>query len=65
MGRRVTREKNQLVRNNEMTRKLMMLAAALAVACGAWAETEAVGGYTWTYRINGDTAENYGIILAI
>ncbi len=26
-------------------------------AGGAWAETETVGGYTWTYRINGDTAE--------
>ena len=40
-----------------MTKKLMMLAAALAVAIGAWAETETVGGYTWTYRINGDTVE--------
>ena len=26
---------------------------------GASAETETVGGYTWTYRINGDTAEIY------
>ena len=26
-------------------------------AFGAWAETETVGGYTWTYCINGDTAE--------
>ena len=42
-----------------MNRKLMtMLAAALAVAIGARAETETVGGYTWTYHINGDTAEN-------
>ena len=32
------------------------LAAAMA-AFGAWAETETVGGYTWTYQINGDTAE--------
>ena len=40
-----------------MTKKLtMMLAAAVAVAIGARAETETVGGYTWTYRINGDTA---------
>ena len=31
---------------------------AVAVAFGAWAETETVGGYTWTYRIIGDTAEN-------
>ena len=37
----------------------MFLAAAMA-AFGAWAETETVGGYTWTYRINGDTAEIYG-----
>ena len=30
-------------------------------ASGAWAEeTETVGGYTWTYRINGETAEIYG-----
>ena len=50
-----------------MTRKLMMLAAAVAVACGARAETETVGGYTWTYRINGDTAEiynNYSVVIS-
>jgi hypothetical protein len=41
-----------------MTKKLMMIAAAVAVAFGAWAETETIGGYTWTYQINGDTAEN-------
>ena len=41
-----------------MTRKLMILFAALAAAFGAWAETETVGGYTWTQRINGDKAEN-------
>ena len=40
-----------------MTKKLMMLFAA-AAAFGAWAGKETVGGYTWTYRINGDTAEN-------
>ena len=41
-----------------MTKKLMtMLFAAAAVAFGAWADTETVGGYTWTYRINGGTAE--------
>ena len=34
----------------------MFLAAAMA-AFGAWAEKETVGGYEWTYRINGDTAE--------
>ena len=45
-----------------MARKMMMMVAAVAVAFGAWAETETVGGYTWTYRISGDTAEiyNYG-----
>ena len=32
--------------------------APVVVAFGAWAEEETVGGYTWTYRINGDTAEN-------
>ena len=45
-------------RNNEMTRKLLMMAVvAAAAAFGAWAETEPFGGYTWTYRINGETAE--------
>ena len=39
-----------------MTKKLMMMAAAVAAAFGAWAETETVGGYTWKYRSNGDTA---------
>ena len=42
-----------------MKKKLMMAFAAFAAAFGAWAETEKVGGYTWTYRINGDTAEIY------
>ena len=41
-----------------MTRKLMMMFAALAMAFGARAETETVGGYTWKYSINGDTAES-------
>ena len=43
-----------------MKTKLMMMAAAVAVAFGAWADTETVGDYTWTYWINGDTAEIYG-----
>ena len=42
--------------------KKMLMAAAVAMAFGAWADTETVGGYTWTYQINGDTAENYGIM---
>ena len=41
-----------------MTKKLtMMLAAAVAVAIGARAATETVGGYMWTCQINGGTAE--------
>ena len=40
-----------------MTKKLMvMVVAVVAAAFGAWAETETVGGYTWTCQINGDTA---------
>ena len=38
----------------------LALFAAVAAALGAWADTETVGDYTWTYRINGDTAEIYG-----
>ena len=48
-----------------MSGKLMMIVVAVAAAFGAWAETDTVGGYTWTHRISGGTAENYGIILAI
>ena len=40
-----------------MTKKLMIVVAAVAAAFGARAETETGGGYTWTYRINGDKAE--------
>ena len=40
-------------RNAEMTRKLVMMAAVVSVAFGAWAETETVGGYEWTYLIRG------------
>ena len=38
-------------------KKLMMLAVALAAAMPLMAATETVGGYTWTYRINGGTAK--------
>ena len=41
-----------------MTRRRVLAVAALAVAFGAWAETETVNGYTWTYRVNGGTVEN-------
>ena len=40
-----------------MTKKLMMMVVVAAVACGAWAETETLGGCMWTYQINGDTAD--------
>jgi hypothetical protein len=33
----------------------MMIVAVVAAAFGAWAATETVDGYTWTYRINGET----------
>ncbi len=42
-----------------MNKKLLMMFTSLAVAFGVRAETETVGGYTWTYQINGDTAEIY------
>ena len=38
----------------------LALLAALAVAIGARADSETVGGYSWMYQINGDTAEIYG-----
>ena len=69
-SRRAANEKKQLEGNIEMTKKLAMtvgtarravrnlaLLAAVAVAIGARAATETVGGYAWTYRINGGTAE--------
>ena len=34
----------------------MMIAVANVAAMPLVAETETVGGYTWTYRIDGDTA---------
>ncbi len=44
-----------------MTKKLMMMFAAVAVSFGAWAETETVGGYTWTYWNYGSGAEVAGV----
>ena len=38
-------------------RKKLIAIVALVAAFGAWADTETIGGYTWTYQINGDTAE--------
>ena len=43
-----------------MIKKLMMMAVVVAVVPGLRADTETVGRYTWTYRINGGTAEIYG-----
>ena len=44
----------------QMMKKLtMMMAAAVAAAMPLMADTEYANGYTWTYRINGDTAEIY------
>ncbi len=58
--RRSANEKKKFEGNGKMKTKLMMMVAAVAVVFGAWADTATVGGYTWTYRINGDTAEIYG-----
>ncbi len=41
-----------------MKKKLMMMVAALVAAFGAWADTETVGGYTWTYRNVRGRADN-------
>ncbi|MBP5509305.1 MAG: leucine-rich repeat domain-containing protein, partial [Kiritimatiellae bacterium] len=38
-------------------KKLTMVAAAFAVALSLKAAEDTVGGYTWTYQINGDKAE--------
>ena len=40
-----------------MKKRIVMFLAAAMAAFGAWADTETVGGYTWTYQISGDTAE--------
>ena len=53
------RERNEENMQLKMT-LLMMYGIALA-ALPLTAETEIVGDYTWTYRINGDTAEIFGI----
>ena len=44
-----------------MTKKLMMMVAVVVAAFGAWADTwtDPDTGYTWTYYIDGDTAENF------
>ena len=42
-----------------MKKLMMVLTTAIAAAMPLMAATETVGGYTWTYRIIGDTAEIY------
>ena len=51
------KEKEPIERTSEMKKKLMIVVAAVAAAFGAWADTETVGGYIWTYSINGGTPE--------
>ena len=41
-----------------MAKKLLMMFTAGAATIGAWAETETVGGYTWTYRNVRGRADN-------
>ena len=43
---------------------IILFAAVVLVSFVAWADTETVDGYTWTYRINGDTAEIYNNVSA-
>ena len=47
----------QLEKGNKMKKRIGMFLAAAMAAFGACAETVTVGGYIWTYSINGDTAE--------
>ena len=47
-----------MTRGHGMMKSLLaILALAFATTMPLLAATETVGGYTWTYRINGDTAE--------
>ena len=48
-----TAESREIGRDRGME---MLMSATVAAMFDARAETETVGGYTWTYRINGDTA---------
>jgi len=41
-------------------KKLMVALLSAIVACGAWADTETVNGYTWTYEITDGKASIYG-----
>lgn len=43
-----------------MTKTLLTTLMTVAATMSLMAATETVGGYTWTYRINGNTAEIFG-----
>ena len=52
------RAKRGLIEAPEMKKlMLLVLGGMLAAVMPLMAETETVGGYTWTYRINGNAAE--------
>ena len=40
-----------------MKKRITMFLSVAMAAFVAWADTETVGDYTWTYSISGDTAE--------
>ena len=40
-----------------MKKQMMLFCVVMATTISLWAETETVNGYTWKYRINGDSAE--------
>ena len=45
---------------SKIAKAVLFFAAVSLATLGTLADTETVGSYTWTYRINGDTAEIYG-----
>jgi len=51
------RERND--ENMKLKMALLMMCGIVLAALSLTAETETVGDYTWTYHINGDTAEIY------
>ena len=43
-----------------MKKQMMLFCVVMATTISLWAETETVNGYTWQYRINGDSVEIFG-----
>ena len=43
----------------KLKRMMMVAVMAFATTLSLMADTETIGGYTWTYRISGDTSEIY------